>query len=804
MARKKPASNKQKKAALQEQRAIKRGDIPAGTPREHTNIKLKPSASQNALPSRSEALGTVDWQARRKARELQSAFTGLSKTYVEAANRKAFNVPLPRPLPPSAVLFRNPVQQETDEQVREKVKELDERLYCPIRPKWRHSMTKKELDRNEEMVFGRWLEEMDATHGEYLQLPHMDDNDTEGNQHRGSGERERGKDDASTTRSPSFFERNLSVWRQLWRVTEQSQIILVMIDVRCPPVHFPASLRSYLRSLVTPVTRKRKELQVATSNNEEAGTPGTPTSATTTTTTTRPKGAPTGRKRVILCLTKTDLVDSEATSAWIRWCKDWWKYGYDTPAKKDDGGEKADETKEEEIEVVSVRSYADQPVEEQKTRHRHIPQIPGSTLNELLEALEKAHMDLLKPPPVLLDQPEKLERWRRECRRSVKEVVNWGEFKQRPQQQQAVVDEHGEEEMVEREAKEGDIVEDDEVHDNETHEAEGDKEAETLTIGLIGQPNCGKSSLLNALMGRSRVRASKTPGKTKHFQSLYWSKDVRIVDCPGLVLPSLTCVEMQVQAGILPISQVSSVASCIYHIACALPLEKALNVAAPARWAEERERRMRIQSRITTRRRDDQEEREDGRRAEPVVCETPVGEREEGVGEERWTAGDILQGWAEYRGYVTAKAGRPDTNRAGNEILRTVVEGRIPWRYLPSTGSLTDSDADLEQLVGSNGIWLPHQTEAAAALIPHDDDDERRGSSEEDTDEDLERPEGLGRLVEEAETGSDTEEEEEEATSQRTGLGAQSRFAALSLGVEEGVSEDDDDDEEEGPVASFQ
>lgn len=102
---------------------------------------------------------------------------------------------------------------------------------------------------------------------------------------------------------------------------------------------------------------------------------------------------------------------------------------------------------------------------------------------------------------------------------------------------------------------------------------------------------------------------------------------------------------------VLPISQVSSVASCIYHIACALPLEKALNVAAPARWAEERERRMRIQSRITTRRRDDEEEREDGRRAEPVICERPVGEREEGVGEERWTAGDILQGWAEYRGY---------------------------------------------------------------------------------------------------------------------------------------------------------
>lgn len=34
-----------------------------------------------------------------------------------------------------------------------------------------------------------------------------------------------------------------------------------------------------------------------------------------------------------------------------------------------------------------------------------------------------------------------------------------------------------------------------------------------LTIGMVGQPNAGKSSLINSLVGRRVVSVSKTPGK---------------------------------------------------------------------------------------------------------------------------------------------------------------------------------------------------------------------------------------------------------------------------------------------------
>ena len=34
--------------------------------------------------------------------------------------------------------------------------------------------------------------------------------------------------------------------------------------------------------------------------------------------------------------------------------------------------------------------------------------------------------------------------------------------------------------------------------------------------------------------------------KTKHFQTLFWTSDVRLVDCPGLVMPNLFPMETQV------------------------------------------------------------------------------------------------------------------------------------------------------------------------------------------------------------------------------------------------------------------
>ena len=82
-------------------------------------------------------------------------------------------------------------------------------------------------------------------------------------------------------------------------------------------------------------------------------------------------------------------------------------------------------------------------------------------------------------------------------------------------------------------------------------------EKDSAIIGLMGYPNVGKSSTINALLQEKKVSVSATPGKTKHFQTLFLEDDLLLCDCCGLVLPSFCVTKADmVLNGILPIDQV--------------------------------------------------------------------------------------------------------------------------------------------------------------------------------------------------------------------------------------------------------
>lgn len=77
-----------------------------------------------------------------------------------------------------------------------------------------------------------------------------------------------------------------------------------------------------------------------------------------------------------------------------------------------------------------------------------------------------------------------------------------------------------------------------------------------MVVGLVGYPNVGKSSTINALIGEKKVSVSSTPGKTKHFQTIRLSDDVLLCDCPGLVFPQFAATKADLVCdGVLPIDQ---------------------------------------------------------------------------------------------------------------------------------------------------------------------------------------------------------------------------------------------------------
>lgn len=156
-----------------------------------------------------------------------------------------------------------------------------------------------------------------------------------------------------------------------------------------------------------------------------------------------------------------------------------------------------------------------------------------------------------------------------------------------------------------------------------------------LTVGCVGYPNVGKSSLMNALMGKKIVSVSRTPGHTKHFQTIFLTPNVRLCDCPGLVFPSKTPRMIQVLLGSYPIAQLREPFASVKYLAERIDLPKLLNIEHP-----------------------------------------------DGKGHD-WSAMDVCAAWAIKRCFLTAKTGRPDYYRAANSILRMALDGKLTLTLRP-------------------------------------------------------------------------------------------------------------------------
>jgi ribosome biogenesis GTPase A len=164
---------------------------------------------------------------------------------------------------------------------------------------------------------------------------------------------------------------------------------------------------------------------------------------------------------------------------------------------------------------------------------------------------------------------------------------------------------------------------------------EGLKDDSLFTIGFIGQPNVGKSSLINSIFGRKVVSASRTPGHTKHFQTLHLSAGIRVCDSPGLVFPSIIDKNLQILCGLYNIAQVKDPYGPILYFSKRIDLFKKLNIPRS----------------------------QDPNQPNSVFY--------------------LCEEYAKKCGFYTSKAGRPDTYRVANLILRQVIDGKIVISWMP-------------------------------------------------------------------------------------------------------------------------
>ena len=215
--------------------------------------------------------------------------------------------------------------------------------------------------------------------------------------------------------------------------------------------------------------------------------------------------------------------------------------------------------------------------------------------------------------------------------------------------------------------------------------------------------------------------------------------------------------------GIVPISKVSAIPACIHYIAQIFPLEKTYRLNHPAA----------TESAI--------EDKRTWREGMPLPKPKLL----------QWTAMDILIAHANSRGWVTAKAGRPDIYRAGNarmgtkfmesvtftdwlfSVLRALAEGRLSWAFWPPG---TSSDLVVKESLETNvGIWISGRDNEDDESENENDSDEEGGREIQDEDS----PELL----------TDTGESEEDFPAENIG-----RFSALQ--IKDSENEEDENEEE--------
>lgn len=435
------------------------------------------------------------------------------------------------------------------------------RLTVPRRPKWDESTTREDLDALERESFLNWR--------------------------RGLAELQENNDLLLTP-----FERNLEVWRQLWRVIERSDLIVQIVDARNPLMFRSEDLENYVKD-VDP------------------------------------------RKENLLLINKADMMTYTQRKAWANYLKGAkvaYRFFSAQLAKEQNEAQEDSESDSGEEEDY-------QPTRSKPAKKATKPAASEEDSEDEDEADDGAQVD--EPPSAKDTDTAAVEEDDDDTRILTVEEL---------------------EEIFLRHAP-----------NVSTDATDGQK----ITIGLVGYPNVGKSSTINALVGAKKVSVSSTPGKTKHFQTIHLSPQVVLCDCPGLVFANFASTKAELVCnGVLPIDQLREYTGPATTVARRIPkafLEALYGIKIHLR---------------------------------------PLEEGGTGV----TTASELLRAYARARGFATTGQGNPDESRAARHVLKDYVNGKLLWVEPPPGGDFEAAKQFNSELYDPSHLSGKQRLALAAAM----------------------------------------------------------------------------------------
>jgi nuclear GTP-binding protein len=89
------------------------------------------------------------------------------------------------------------------------------------------------------------------------------------------------------------------------------------------------------------------------------------------------------------------------------------------------------------------------------------------------------------------------------------------------------------------------------------------KDKKQISVGFIGYPNVGKSSIINTLRSKKVCSVAPIAGETKVWQYITLMRRIYLIDCPGVVYPSDDSDTDVILKGVVRVENVESPADFI-------------------------------------------------------------------------------------------------------------------------------------------------------------------------------------------------------------------------------------------------